>query len=932
MDPQSHAVFPPGRSKFVFLSILVIAAWCGMAPTSVLAQTVRKLAPGPDPLKFLLSDENHKLDPGRIRLSLGLLRIPTQVFAEAMAQQEDGDSQSWHRWLEKARADKKLTLVTTEDAETGPGQEFREGYTKPYRFVQQGESSQLWDDIQRDGSTQLSPQLWGNLVQNLSEERVGTQMNGTIHVAPDRGAAHLDLTFLHVDEPTLRPAAVWKHALFDTPRAIFRPWSVYAQTVAPLDSPFLVAAQVEPSDGGDPNNTASHVLALFGKITYVPNPESKRAPTFTPERLNSAGVLQSWTLDLPKTQFQDWLLNRTSNEHDEPRLRGWLAMAFLRPEDPASPRLLHVASLATSTGGGPNWVAGELRWNDPAGFEPSGNSRIFRPLVSEDSPYIVHHRLEASMLFPAGPPNDPNLRMGAELKLEAPGGPLRWQRWKHAMEGREEEPDNLELADKGLYGLQGLSLNTELTWVPGKSVLTAAALRGDRVHAVFTQYLGRSFQELKERPTQGQALPAFAEGVSPPPGPAFQATLWRIETPLSWTDKLLVAGPEQATPLAAELFKAVESGQAKLSTLSTQSLRLAKNSSSKIGTPVNFYGGSYVNTASHAGGIYFNMRMMGQRFTGEEVELAVQKFNADGVEVAMTLQSTGEPVWRHWGVWQPGVAGTNATNSGLRRPQFRVSNLAAQLRLPLNQPQVVAVEPVREPSSPGGPLTGLRWCVLRMSVEENPPPPVPPSEAGNEIVPRRSTRFQLLVLKLPASETVPPSTESQELAQRLLGEVKAGARPVLDVLSVFRPGTAGPGYGFSISSGTEYYFMDPRGQSGDREKKASLLALAVMPQGTPFSEQIYFEDHVVGLELKLSERNWDLTRDKAPPQVVTDTFTDVRYEFPYVRSPDKRRTTVSVERPVFQMASIYGRHLKAGEASVTRLNEDTVVVVSEVGP
>lgn len=916
---------------------MVIAAWCGMVPTPVLAQgdvVYRRLAPGPDPLKFLLSNEKHQLEPGQVGLSLWLLRIPTQVFAEAMSQQEEGDSLAWQRWLEKAKADKKLTLVTTAGAETSPGKEFKAGYMKPYRFVQQGDSSQLWDDIQREGSTQLSPQVWGNLVQDLSEERVGDDLTGTIHVAPDRGAAHLDLTFLHVAEPTLRPAPVWKHALFDTPRAIFRPWSVYAQTVVPLESPFLVAAQMEPSDGGDANPAGGHVLALFGKITYQRDPklDSKGVITFTPERLHAAGVLQSWTLDLPRDQFQHWLLNRTSSEGDEPKLREWLALAFHRAEDRAAPRLLHAASLATSTGGGPNWVAGELRWNDPAGFEPPGNPRVFRPLVSEDSPYVVHHRLEASMLFQTAPSDDPKLRVVAELKLEAPGGPLRWQRWKHAMEGREEEPDNLELADKGLYGLQGMSLDTDLTWVPGKSALTAASLRGDRVHAVFTRYICRGFQGPKEVTGEGNTPPSFAGGTSPPPGPAFQATLWRIETPLTWTDKLLAAGPEQAAPLAAELLKAVDSGQATLSTLSTQSLRQDDSSSIKLGEPVNFYGGSYVNTASHAGGIYFNMRMLGQRFTGEEAALGVQKFNADGIEVALALQSTGEPVWRHWGVWQPGVAGANATNSGLRRPQFRVSNLVAQLRLPLNQAQVVAVEPVREPSAPGGPLTGLRWCVLRMTAEDNPPPAVPPSEAGNEIIPRRSTRFQLLVLPLPASETVPPSAESQELAHRLLGEVKAGARPVLDVLSVFRPGTAGPGYGFSFTSGTEYYFMDPRGQSGDREKKASLLAPAVIPPGTPFSEQIYFEDHLVGLELKLSERNWDLTRDNAPPQVVTDTFTDVRYEFPHVRTPDNRRTTVSVERPVFEMASIYGRHLKAGEATVTRLDGDKVVVVSEVGP
>lgn len=907
-----------------------------MAPEVILAQgdvVYRRLAQGPDPLKFLLSNESRQLDPGRIRLSLGLLRISAQDFAEAMSQQEDGDSQSWHRWLEKANADKKLTLVTAEDAETGPGQEFREGYTKPYRFVPQGESSQLWDDMQREGSNQLSPQLWGNMVQNLSEERVGTQMNGAVHVAPDRGAAHLDLTFLHVGEPTLRPAPVWKHALFDTPRAIFRPWSVYAQTVVPLESPFLVAAQVEPSDGGDPNLAGGRVLALFGKITYRRDPklDSKGVLTFTPERLHSAGVLQNWTLDIPRDQFQHWLLNRTSSEGDESKLREWLAVAFRRPEDPAAPRVLHAASLATSTGGGPNWVSGELQWNDPSGFEPPANSRIFRPLVSEDSPYSVRHRMEVGTLFLTAPPDDPKLRVVAELKLEAPTGPLQWQRWKHAMEGREDEPDNLELADKGLYGLQGQRLDTAVVWASGKGVLTAAAIRRDRVHAVFTRYVCRGFQGPKDASGVSEPSAFFVGGTSPPPGPAFQATLWRIETPLTWTDKLLAAGPAQAAPLAADLLKSVESGQATLSTLSTQSLRLNETSKCTLGEPVNFYGGSYVNTASHTGGIYFNMRMLGQRLTGEEVELGVQKFDSDGVEVAMALQSTGEPVWRHWGVWQAGVAGTNATNSGLRRPQFRASNLVTQLRLPLNQPQVVAVEPVRDPNAPGGALTGLRWCVLRVTAEDNPPPAVPPREAGHEIQPRQSSRFQLLVLPLPASEVVPPSAESQELAQRLLGEVKAGAWPVLDVLSVFRPGTAGPGYGLSFSSGTDYYFMDPRGQPGNRVQKASLQAPAVMPSGTEFSEQIYFEDHLVGLDLKLSERNWDLTRDNAPPQVVTDTFTDVRYEFPRVPSPDNRRTTISVERPVFQMASIYGRRLKAGEASVTRLDENTVVVVSEVG-
>ncbi|MEZ0390281.1 MAG: hypothetical protein ACAI34_24595 [Verrucomicrobium sp.] len=131
----------------------------------------------------------------------------------------------------------------------------------------------------------------------------------------------------------------------------------------------------------------------------------------------------------------------------------------------------------------------------------------------------------------------------------------------------------------------------------------------------------------------------------------------------------------------------------------------------------------------------------------------------------------------------------------------------------------------------------------------------------------------------------------------------------------------------SIASGMEYHFTNGRPHRRNGSEDDIIRATATMPPDTSFESQIDFSNRLVGLRFEVGYRRWKLTRDMAAPQVVTDTFNNAMYEFPMSLAQTAARTTVSVQRPIFNVAEAEGLVPPVGEASVTRLTEDSAVII-----
>jgi hypothetical protein len=918
MHPQT----PARRACGLFLT-LTLGMVLGSTLAPALAQTSGHPGePVPDPLEFLKPGEPPT--PGEIRLHLTLLRVPTVDFARALAQDSEAGGHSWHRWLLQAKAGKKLERVDALTVEARPGERFKEGFRRPFHFIRQKAASHLWAQIQQMPAPEMNTELWDELVEGLAEEPVGTLATGQVALAPRHGGAEIALAYAHMPSPDKRPSPTWVHPLFPTPKVFFRPWRAHSQTLVPLREPFLIASQMEPPRDGQAD--ADSVWALFGRLTLAPDLASRELEGTPLE--STGGALQTWTVEVPVTTFQPWMLTRKSAEFDGRTLGQWLARADAK----GGTKVLATSSVAASPGKTTLPSAEEgllvdsaLQWLDPTGFEPAHNDRVFRPCVAEDGDYALRHELKVSLKTRFPEAGFPATQVDAYLEMREPPSPVRWKRWKHAMEGTENDEGNLELAEVNFLDHEGHTLETSLSLKPGRVVLTRAALRQGRVQATFTRMTDGTLPAQSAVTSAGARAPEEApsgEGDPADAKPSITMTTWHIDTPLDWTGRMLAAGPAQSGLMATALLEALQSGKTKLAALTVSTQKSDNHSDWNHTEPVTFYGGEYLNTAPHAKGIYFNMRNVELKMVGGKEGLDVSAApEASLVQVNMEIEHSGPPVWRHWGIWQPGVSGTNASNSGVNRPSFQVSVLHSQANLPWLRPVVVSVAPVADPSAPGGAPTALRWCVICATPDESSSVRLLPALA--DAAPHRSSVFQVVVLALPKSVAIP--SDSQNLAEELLAEVAVGKRPVLDAAAIFKLGTS-PSYA-TLRCGTEYHFTNGRVHPHTEDEAPLINAPAVMPPDTKYEDQIALDHRIVGMDLTASDERWTLIRDHHPPDVVTDTFHKVLYEFPLKDHDDPKRTSVSVQRPIFHVTKVEGDLPVAGRPVVVRMSDETVVVV-----
>lgn len=906
-------------------ALLVIAA----CPSAALAQLQRRHEkPAPAPLELLKSAAEPR--PGQVRLSVALLRTSALEYAQALARDTGSGSFSWTQWLQEGQETGKLKAMTHPlRMETYPGEPLVAGLQKSYRFIRQKEAARLWDEITVLNRPQLEPEIWNQMLQGLGEFTIDPSASGTLTLDDARSAGELELEFTYSPDPATRPSETWAHPFFVTPRVFFRPWKSRTLSRVPLRGPFVIAAQMEAPGDGQLNT--GDVLLLVGAIVMAPDLEAKAVspakPKPKPSTGTGTGTVQTWTLDVPQEEYQSWLLKRLSPEGDPQMMQKWLDRAAAgNQSQPVAPsvELLSTSSILVTPDlnprvSGPHQVSVEsrLQWLDPTGFEPSSNRTIFRPCVSEEGTYSLCHSLELAFRADA-------LKEGclASLTLAQPSQPARWKRWKHAMEGREDDAGNLELAEANYLEREGRTLETFFNWTPGKTLLTSAVLRRGRAQVTFTRYVE---DERRPQPPPPPVRPKDSFVPTPVmdrPTP-LNFTVWRIETPLHWMHRELSVNPHQPREVADKLIKALSEGQARLSTLTSHTVVTGQNSLWQAAEPVTFYGGSGAYAVPHRRGIYFNMRTVELKMVGETAEIWPDiAVNADRVWAQLRLESSGAPAWRHWGIWQPGVQGTNGTNSGVNRPQFLSSDLEISDEFILSQPQVVAVETIRDAAKPGGPAEALRWCVVRVTAEQM----IPHVKSKRE---PDQVSCVAVVVPLPASVEVPLGDENRELARRLLEEAANGERPVLEMAAVFHP--AATKTRAKLNTGVEWHYTNGRPPNPADRTMASVNAPAALPPGTVFKGVVFFPRRVVGTQINFEEYDWTLKRDGAPPQVVTDTFSEVRYKFPLEDSDSGERTTISVERPIFRVLNAEGPSPAPGRPMVKRLDQDQAVVL-RVGP
>lgn len=892
--------------------------------------------PEPDPLGFLQPGD--PVEEKKIRLSMALLRVPAVEFAKTLKQDHEAGSLSWHRWLLQAKAVGTLKLVEQFTAQAAPHEAFKSGHQRPYNYIRQGESSQLWSRIMRENAPQLNPEIWDRMLDNLDQSPVGALATGEMALNPDQGGVEIKLHVNCAALPLKRPSPAWVHPHFPAPKLLFPTWEFQGHVLAPVSEPFLLAAQMEPlaSEGapGGPS-TPTHVWALFGKLSLAADLAGKTGEGAPLETV--AGAWQTWTLDVPASTMQGWLRTRQSDAHDG----GWLQLCLVKGLATEKMRLHSVMSGATTLGKSSRVTENDdltlrsvVTWNDSTGFEPTHNDRIFRPCVAEDDEFSRTYELQIHSSGMALAPGSTATWQVAQVGLSQPAAPLVWRRWKHTMEGTEQDDGNLELADATLWEAEGCSLEAQSAFPRGKVVLLSATQQGERMLATFARVTDGSpppqIPQAPVAPSPPQA-PAVRDPFGPGGGgpeeapPQLHTTIWQIDTPLDWMQRALAWSPDQAGSLAAQLLEATKQGTATVVAMNARR-QMATTASRWVATqPVNFYGGPYVNTAPHARGIYFNMRHLEQVSAGEKERLEVGVGEPSGlVTLNAGMDSFGKPAWRHWGIWQPSVIGTNAGNSGINRPAFPIGRVNLSALIPPGHPQALAVTVAPDASAPGTTGRRLRWWVIGVNIDDRPVSARP----ADAPAPARSSLVQAVILRLPKTEAIP--SDSQALAERLLAEAAAGTRPVLDLTTLLRPGTRD--IQADLTSGTDFYFTNGRTHPYTEDQAALINAPALMPPDSKYDDQINLQNRIVGSRLSVNEVTWTLTRDLDPPQVVTDTFQDVRYEFPWPEEETAKRTAVSVQRPIFHVITKKDQPLPApGRPVVVRLTDEIVVVVRTEG-
>jgi len=334
-----------------------------------------------------------------------------------------------------------------------------------------------------------------------------------------------------------------------------------------------------------------------------------------------------------------------------------------------------------------------------------------------------------------------------------------------------------------------------------------------------------------------------------------------------------------------------------------------------------------VNTAPAPQGIFFNTRNVGRESVGDMIKAETAGVGGGPhADMIFEMRSLGTPAWRHWGIWQPGVKGAGARNSGILRPVFPTSIVTGRVRLEPHTPQVIAVMRLSANGSTEEAPARLRWHVTRLDTPLSLP-------VSREVRPDQfaveddTLTLQAVVLKVAPAFALP--ADGDAAAAALLNGALAGDHEVLDLMTLPMVG----GMTMTATTGHDLHFTSGRSSQPSEKHDDAFRVPAAMPEGTRYDDQVRFKNRIVGFHLSQldGDGGWMIERDARVPEIITDTFPNVRLEWPDLRSgqdwEDVPRVTVSVQRPIFTIQNAEGRLPDAGKAVCKRLSDDAVLVI-----
>ncbi|HYF34014.1 MAG TPA: hypothetical protein VD994_01885, partial [Prosthecobacter sp.] len=229
--------------------------------------------------------------------------------------------------------------------------------------------------------------------------------------------------------------------------------------------------------------------------------------------------------------------------------------------------------------------------------------------------------------------------------------------------------------------------------------------------------------------------------------------------------------------------------------------------------------------------------------------------------------------------------------------------------LNLRQPQVIAVVHLSQSQK-------LRWIIARRDGD-----PLPENEPDARLVFAGYIDDPRTVQALVIGKAPPTLID----AAQALAQVRQGALPVLDLVTLRISGSRKA----SVHAGADFHFPNGRDQPPNRKGEHDVTQdSAAMPPDTRFDSQFSLDHRIVGFQFHVSGGEWKLTRDARPPEIITDTFTNVPLEWPWVREgAAPPTTTVSVQRPIFSVQQAQGDLPALGQSTLTRLSGDTVLIL-----
>ncbi|MEN3943477.1 hypothetical protein WJU23_19410 [Prosthecobacter sp. SYSU 5D2] len=867
----------------------------------------------PGLLEGLMSDQAPSAD--EVRLHITVLKVPAAAAAQALLADAGRTPRYWQETVTSWQARGIIELVTEISEEGRPGhREFLDKKAETFRYIYQDMSSHYWDEDREWEAYQNKP--WAEkmdanrILQELAEAEVGNAVQARVGMKLGDQQAGLELNLkVTPNVPASRPVRAWPLPYLSAPRYFFRPWHLMTTANVPVNEIFLLGCQMEPPHDGQVQT--GQVMMAFARLTAA-----QPAPSKVPPYIGPMYRAQSWTLAIPLNDYQAWLKTRRDAQGDEAQMARWLGTSG----GSAGVELLATSAVACLPGEDSRMETA-LLWHDATGWEPSSNPLIFSPLSCDgDDAFMLGHSLEISLAHvgrpdPTGNPFAPvaisnadfHSEMAVRMAINRPSAPARWVRCKTSFEGSDaDDLHGIEIAEADMEPNE--STATQLIANVGQVSMVGASLKDGRIHA--------SFVRVVEAGSQPQVSVAPFQAVY-----SSALTTWIIETPLSWRGRLLTDEAPDFKGLADELLASVGREEVECVGLTVIEGKIDRGSVRSM-RPQLYFGGEYLNSATHAKGIYFNPRSLLMLNSGEEVETDLSGDRRQSWQV----RSAGVPEVRRWGIWQPDIPTTSAASSYMALPSQPLMEVSSMLQMTPHQPEVVAVMQTSaigavQPSSPR-----LRWHVVRYSTPAQPKDePALPAHSSAP-VPDPVHRVQAVVLKLSAGWELPHIVS--KAAEDLFKASREGTVEILECVTVSLEDSGSA----KLRSGWDMYFTNGRLRGANETEEDVLWAPAKMPAGTQFSSQIDVRHRLVGCQLEISNGQWTLIRDVSTPQTVTDTFADVIQEWPSPQpdGPDWEqlpKVRVCVQRPIFDVQGGEGPLPAVGEFSITYLADDTVLVL-----